>query len=184
MRKLNTLNTEELSKVFEVNKKLQNKIFNNIYKDADHWCEEYLSCWDNKAIDYCIGYDRGTYFVCKNRDLFLDGLKIAQKDYCFLDDKYDAIIERAENLVNDMLTLDCYSDDYEKLDNEVSELIDKLTGACYQRFMDEYDYCYDVRNQKDYFRNVYLDYVIDDRDFYIDDDYVLYEHIEYEKCYK
>lgn len=187
MRAFKELNQEELLKVFEVNSKLEEQVFNDMFDNAHFWNTEYLDSW-NGGIDYCIGYDRGTYFNCTDEELFLDGLKKAQEMYGFLADKYNPVIEYAEKLLNRMDNLDYdskyYDNNYERLAERVTELINELEHECYKRFMDEYECCFDDENKKLYFIEFYADSRMDDDDFYVDDDYVLYEHIEYEKSYK
>jgi hypothetical protein len=188
MRKLNTLNKEELLKVLKKNSKLEEKVFDDMFDNANYWNSEYLSCWKNKGVDYCIGYDRGTYFECTDKELFLDGLKVAQNNFGFLADKYNDIIVYVENLINKMNCLNCYSNyydnNYERLENRIDELIEELESECYKRFMEEYECCFNNDYKEDYFYEFYVDSRMDNEDFYVDDNYVLYEHIEYEKSYQ
>ena len=187
MRTLNTLKTEELVKVLEVNSKLKEVVFNDMFDNADFWNSEYLGCW-NGGIDYCIGYDRGTYFNCTDEELFIDGLKKAQKMFGFLADKYNPIIEYVNKLISRMENLNYYSnyydENYDRLENRINELIEELEEACYKRFIEEYEICFDDDNKEDYFVNFYVESRMDMEDFYVDDDYTLYEHIEYEKSYR
>lgn len=187
MRTLKDLSREELLKVFEVNNKLEEQVFDDMFDNAHYWNTEYLESW-NGGIDYAIGYDRGAYFNCSDEELFLDGLKKAQKDYGFLADEYNSVIEYAEEIMNRMDNLNYeskyYDNNYERLADRLTELINELEHECYKRFMDEYECCFDDRNKQSYFIEFYVDSRMDDDDFYVDDDYVLYEHIEYEKSYK
>lgn len=188
MKDFKDLNREELLKVLEANSKLKEEVFNDMFDNAHFWNMEYLDSWKNKGIDYAMGYDRSAYFYCKDEELFLDGLKKAQHDYCFLADKYNPVIEYAEKIMNRMNNLDYnskyYDNNYERLTERLTELINELEHECYKRFMEEYEYCFNDENKKDYFIEFYVDSRMDMEDFYIDDDYVLYEHIEYEKSYK
>ena len=184
MKKLNELNIEELKLVFENNSKLQEQVFEDMFDNADFCCGEYLDCWNREGIDYCIGWDRGTYFNAKDWGMFLEGLEEAQKTFCFLADNYNPLIEKAWKLY-DKYTYHAYdfSDlNYERIENRLTDIIETLEDACYKRFMDEYEYCFDSKNQLDYF----LDFYAAERmntDFYIDEDYTLFEHIEYVKSY-
>lgn len=187
MRTLNDLSVKELEKVLEKNNKLKEQVFNDMFDNAHTWNMEYLDSWKNKGIDYAMGYDRGAYFHCTDEELFLDGLKKAQHDYGFLADEYNEVIEYAEKLMNRMENLDCdskhYDANYERLADRLTELINELEYECYKRFMSEYESCFDNDYKKDYFVDFYMNARMDVEDFYIDDDYVLYEHIEYEKSY-
>lgn len=185
MKKLHELNNEELKKVFEVNSKLQKKVFEDMFDNADFWNGEYLECWKN-GIDYSIGWDRGTYFKCTDREYFIDGLKKAQHEYCFLADKWNEKIDYVEHLINRLNNL-VYWDEIneDRLNNRIDELIEELENACYKRFLDEYEYCFEYESQLVHFLNFYVFDVSEkmDNDFYIDEDYKLFEHIEYEKQY-
>ena len=180
MKHLNELNLEELRKVYENNKELQEKVFEDMFDNAALWCSEYLGSWKG-GIDYSIGWDRGTYFECTDRDYFIDGLKKAQRDYGFLDDKWNAKIDYIEHLINRLNNL-VYWDEVneDRLNNRIDELIEELENACYKRFMDEYEYCFDRKNQLNYFLEFYATERMDE-DFYINDNYELFEHVKFER---
>lgn len=183
MKYLNELNSEELKLVFENNSKLQEEVFNDMFENANYWNEEYLSCWERGAIDYCIGWDRGTYFEVKDRQGFIDGLKKAQKTFGFLVDEWNEKINYTEHLISRLNNL-VYWDEVneERLNNRIDELIEKLETACYKRLMSEYESCFDSENQLDYFLEFYSSERMDDS-FYVDENYTLYEHIDYVKSY-
>ena len=184
MKNFKDLNTEELKLVFENNSKLQEKVFNDMMDNADFWCGEYLDCWNRKGIDFSIGWDRGTYFKCTDRDYFIDGLKEVQHVYCFLADEYNKKIEYVEKLLNklDYLYYNSSEENYNRLETRINELIEELETACYDRFMLEYEYCFDSKNQLEYFLDFYAAERIDN-DFYINEDYTLFKHVEYVKSY-
>ena len=184
MKNFKDLNIEELKLVFENNSKLQEKVFDDMLDSAAFWCSEYLDCWERGGIDYCIGWDIGTYFNAKDWGMFLEGLEKAQKTYCFLSDDYNSIIEKAWKLY-DKYTYHAYdfSDlNYERIENRLTDIIEMLEDACYKRFMSEYEYCFDDKNQLEYFFEFYSNERMDD-DFYIDEEYTLFEHVEYVKSY-
>ena len=184
MKNVKDLSTEELKLVFENNSKLQEKVFDDMFDAADFWNGEYLDCWKRDAINYSIGWDRGTYFKSKDNVLFIDGLKKAQRNHYFLDDKYNNKIEHVEKLLNklDYLYYNSSEENYNRLETRIDELIEELENACYKRFMSEYEYCFDSKNQLDYFLNFYADERMDN-DFYVDEEYTLFEHVEYVKSY-
>ena len=184
MKNFKELSIEELELVFENNSKLQENVFDDMFDNANFWCSEYLNCWKNGSIDYCIGWDRGTYFSVKDCGMFLEGLEKAQKLYGFLSDDYNHMIEKAWELY-DKYTYHAYdfSDlNYERIENRLTDIIETLESACYKRFMNEYEYCFDSKNQLDYFLDFYSDARMND-DFYVDENYVLFEHVDYVKSY-
>ena len=71
---------------------------------------------------------------------------------------------------------------WERLENRIDELIEELENACYKRFMDEYEYCFDSKNQLDYFIDFYAAERMDN-DFYVDENYIFFEHVNYVKSY-
>lgn len=184
MKNVKDLNTEELKLVFENNSKLQEKVFDDMFDNANFWNGEYLDCWNRKGIEYYIGWDRGTYFKSKDNELFIDGLKEVQRIYCFLADKYNKKIEYVEKLLNKLnyLYYNSSEENYNRLEMRIDELIEELETACYDRFMSEYEYCFDSKNQLDYFLNFYADERMNN-DFYVDEEYILFEHVEYVKSY-
>ena len=186
MKYLNELNLEELRKVYENNNGLQEKVFDDMFDNAAFWCSEYLDCWKRGGIDYCIGWDRGTYFKATNNEYFLDGLKKAQENYCFLSDSYNSTIKYVENLISRMENLDYNTTNYdincERLETRIEELIEELETACYKRFILEYEDCFNDEYQLDYFLSFYSSERMND-DFYINDNYELFEHVEFERSF-
>ena len=184
MRKLNELNRKELVKVFENNSKLREKVFNDMFENADFWNGEYLDCWKRGAISYSIGWDRGTFFRILNEDLFLDGLEKAQKDFGFLADQYNETIKYCRELVErfDNISYNLSMENEERMRNRIDELLEELENACYKRFMEEYEYCFDTDNQKEYFIDFFSSERLDEN-FYINEDFELFEHVEFVRNY-
>lgn len=186
MRQLKELNREELLKVYEYNEGLQEKVFDDMTESADFWLGEYLDCWERGAVDYSLDISGCyNYFTVTDFGKFLTGLQKAQDSFCFLSDKWNPVIAKAWQLY-EKYTYNAYdfSDlNYERIENRLTELIESLETACYSRVRDEYDYCFNEKNQMDYFLDFYIDTRTDDN-FYINEDFELLEHIEYEKSYK
>lgn len=184
MRKVYELTDMELAKVWENNHKLQDLVLEDMFDNAAFWCREYLDCWKRGAIDYCIGWDRGTYFRILNEDLFLDGLEKAQKNFCFLADEYNKTIEYCRELVNrlDEIGYTLSIDNENRLTDRKNELLEELENACYKRFMLEYETCFDYDNQFNYFVEFYVDARMDET-FYIDENYNLFEKVEFVRNY-
>lgn len=185
MKKLNELNREELRRVFDENKALREIVFDHAAKNADFWIGEYLDCFEYGALDYSLdvsGYYN--YFNVKDFGKFLTGLEKAQKMYCFLADEYNAVINKAWQLY-EKYTYNAYefSDlNYERIENRLTELIESLEMACYDVIRAEYDACYNDEYLFEYFIDGYLDEMNTDN-FYINENYELFEHVEFEKRY-
>ena len=116
----------------------------------------------------------------------VSSLKKAQKTFCFLEDRYNTTIEYVEKLIYRKENLCYYTNNYdlnyERLENRINELIEELENACYKRFMLEYESCFDNDNQEDYFISFYSDARMEG-DFYINEEFELFEHIEYERSF-
>ena len=181
MKNFDILTTEELKKVFDNNNKLQNEILNAAQDDASYWINEYLDCFPRGAIEYNIGYP-GDYIRVKDQDKFIQGLKQLQKDFCYLSEEDEQIMLYADRLIDKFDNLSCWDDkNAARLDARIEELIIILQTNFLRALVNEYNYYYDTKNLYDYFIESYADNLTDD--YYIDDNFTLYQHIEYEKCY-
>jgi hypothetical protein len=185
MKYLHELNLEELKEVYNKNQNLQEEVFDDMVETAAFWCSEYLACWNNRGINYCIGWDRGTYFKCTDREYFIEGLKSVQRMFGFLADEWNEKIKYIEKLLTklDYLYYNSSAENYDRVEARIDELIKELEMACYKWLMSEYEDCFDNENQLDYFLNFFADERMDDS-FYVDDDMELFEHVEYIKSYK
>ena len=182
MKNFDTLTIEELKKVFENNKKLQDNIFDAAHDDVSYWINEYFDCFERGAFDCNIGYP-GDYIRVKDQDKFIQGLKQLQKDYCYLSEDDEKITLYADQLIDRYNNLSYYDDkNAARLEARIEELIIILQGNFLRALVNEYNFYYDTNNLCDYFIQSYADNLTED--YYIDDNYILYQHIEYEKCYK
>lgn len=181
MKFIKDCTADELKQVFEANSKLQDEIFNRMFDDAHFLnCNDYLPCWSS-GIDYCIGYGRGAFFRCTDAAGFIDGLKTAQRTFCFLPDEANSRIEYVEHLIGrrDNIVYWDY-DNIEKIESRIDDLCEELAADCFKRFMSEYEACFDDDNQIEYFIEIGAD---DYSECYIDDDFVMYEDVAYTKKY-
>lgn len=175
------LSDKEKMMIYEKNSAIREDVFDRMMDDAAFWCGEYLSSWDGiGGIDYEIGYDRGAYFRVTDECKFLYGLRNAQAEFGFLADEYTKTIDYCLELI-DRRELIPWNDEknYDRITERINELIDDMESACFKRFMDEFEYCFDDQAQIDYYRDNY-EFTYDQ---YVDDDYILYEDIKYTKCY-
>lgn len=182
MKNFETLTTEELKKVFDNNKKLQDDIFSAAQENASYFISEYLECFERGALECNIGYP-GDYIRVKNQNKFIQGLKQLQKDYCYFSDDDEKIILYADHLIDRYNNLPYYDDtNADRLEARIEELTTILQSNLLRILVNEYNYYYDTDNLYNYFIESYADNLTDN--YYIDDNYTLYQHIEYEKCYK
>lgn len=182
MKEFEILTPEELKKVFDNNKKLQDDIFNAAQENASYFISEYLECFERGALEYNIGYP-GDYIRVKNQDKFIQGLKQLQKDYCYLSEDDEKTMLYADRLIDKYDNLPYYDDkNAARLEARIEELTIILQDNFLRLLVNEYNYYYDTNNLCDYFIECFSENLTGE--YYIDDNYILYQHIEYEKCYK
>ena len=185
MKKLSGLKTEELKKVYKNNQKIQEDVFAALVESANFWVGEYLENFEKGAINYSFSVDGYRDFLTvKNIDLFVEGLSISEAMFTWLPD-YAEKIKRLSELLDRYNTVG-YTlsiDDENRIQNRINELSDGLRIELFNAVRREYEACYDAKNSIEYFIDFYVNECMDDT-YYIDDNYTLYQHIEYEKCYK
>ena len=182
MKKFDNLTVEELKKVFSNNEKLQDDVLQDAQDSVDFWVCEYMKCFDRGTLEYNIGYP-GHYMKIKNSCDFAQGLKELQRNFCYLSEESEKNIEYCDHLMQRYNNL--YYNDHknaERLENRIDEIIEDLKSEFLHLLIREYDYCYDTKNLCEYFVETYADNLRGE--YYVDDNYILYQHIEYEKCYK
>jgi hypothetical protein len=182
MKNFEELTIEELEKVFNNNEKLQTMVYDAAIEDINFWVGEYFNCFERGALDCNIGYP-GNYITVKNNYDFIQGLKELQKQYEYLSRDAEKDIKYCDHLMaryNDLPLNDYKNADL--LENRIDELINGLKSEFLSKMVAEYDYYYDLENLKSYFLECYSENMSDN--YYINDNFILYEHIEYEKCYK
>lgn len=182
MKQFKELTIEELEIVFNKNEKLQDEVLSAAQEDASYWINEYLSVFDRGTLEYNIGYP-GDYIRVENEYDFIQGLKKLQKNYCYLSEESEKTIVCCDSLMDRYNNLS-YSDykNADRLENRIDELITELKADLLKQLVNEYNYYYNTDHLQEYFIELYSDNMGDQ--YYIDDDFILYQHIEYEKSYK
>lgn len=182
MKNFEQLTTEELKQVFNNNSKLQNIVYDAAIEDINFWVQEYFNCFERGALEYNIGYP-GNFITVKNNYDFIQGLKKLQKDFEYLPGDAKKDIKYCDHLMAryDALPLNDYKN-ADLLENRINEIINGLKSEFLNQIVAEYNYYYDSENLKNYFLECYSENMSDN--YYINDDYILFQHIEYEKSYK
>lgn len=182
MKRINNLTIDELKKVFTNNQKLQNEVYNDAIDIADLYVRDYMNCFEAGAIDYNIGYP-GDYITVKDARKFNNGLRDVYKSFCVLPDESLKVINYCDDLLNRYEEI--YMIDWKnanRLEKKISELTTDLKNVFLKRVLNEYNYYYNGDNLQEYFIENYIEIMNDN--YYVDDNYILYQHIEYEKSYK
>lgn len=116
------MNRDEAKKVFDANEKIRQQMYDWNYESEMDYAHDIIYCFDRSAIDYCIGYDRGTYFRCRDEDKFIEGCQNMQKSYGFLPFEDNLYIEETARLLailRELENIDISETVYEELEDEV-----------------------------------------------------------------
>ncbi len=182
MKKINSLTTDELKKVFNNNLVLQKEVYDDAIDTANIYVNDYLNCFECGTLEYNIGYP-GDYMIVKNKYDFIQGLKEVYKMFCILPDETLAMINYCDKLMeryDNIPFYDCKNTD--RLEKRINELVTELKNIFFERILDEYNFYYNGDNLQEYFLDSWIEATNDN--YYVDDNYTLYQHIEYEKSYK
>ena len=171
--------------MYKNNQKLQDDVFDALLEDVNFWVGQYLNNFERGAIDYSFSADGYRDFLTvKSVDLFIEGLSISEAMFSWLPDYAEKIIYLSAlvdryNEVGYTLSID--NDD--RLQDRIDELADGLRIELFNAVRREYNDCFDAENAINYFIEFYSVECMDNT-YYVDDNYILYQHIEYEKCYQ
>lgn len=149
--KLSEMTYEQLVDFFNHNKTIQNKAFDRAMDNAQFWCGEYLNCFEHRAVDYSIGYDRVAYFRIKNRYCFLKGMEKLQEDYGFLEDRYTNKIDELRKMLDHYNHDDMSDEEYAVLEERLDEEFNELEEKTFKRLMSEYEAAFEEDVQIDTF---------------------------------
>ena len=174
--------SEMLKQIFRHNEKLQQVINNIAYDNEMDYCQEIISCFDRKSIDYCLGYDRGCYVFCVDSLGFIDGLEIAQSKYAILPYAKNKDIEEVREWLSLAEALEYNGFDASEVEKAIEEACEDLANALHEEFTN----CFRATFDENSTINLWLDYkFMDYFDCYIiidetdtpKTDYILYEDI-------
>ena len=182
MKRITELTAEELTAVYENNKKLRERVYDSISEDSNYWVNDWLNCFDRGAVDYSLdvsGYYN--YFSVCDNGKFLEGMKEVQSSFCAISDEWNKTIEYAYKLVNrlEYMEYNLSDTDYDRLSGRIEELIEDIRREFYGEIRAIYDGCDDEQHQLEYFLDCYVETLTDN--YYVDDEYKLYQTIT--KCY-
>ncbi len=97
MKKFSDMEIDEVINVINDSKRLRNMLRKYIAESESVWMGELLRCFDQRAVDYSIGFFDNNYFTVKDSDLFLDGVRKTNK-YYLLNPKTEKLLKRCEKL--------------------------------------------------------------------------------------
>ncbi len=181
MKNFKQLTIEELRKVFNKNEELKKDVLQTAHVDVSYWISEYMNCFESGTIKYNIGYP-GDYIIIQDGRKFIEGLFKLQEQFCYLSEDSEKALKYCDSLIDKYDNLPSDSEHRDLINERIHEIMQELKDNFLNLLVNEYDWYYDTKNLCDYFVEIYADNM--DNNYYIDDDFILYQHIEYEKCYK
>jgi hypothetical protein len=183
MKKINELTIDELKIVFDNNEKIQREVYDNAMDMVNIYINDYMNSFERGTIEYNIGYP-GDYIKVKDRFNFIQGLRNVYKSFCILPDESLKIINYCDELMDRYDNISYYDVmNSELLENRINQLIEELSNIFFIRVLDEYNYYMNGDNLQEYFIETYIE-TMNDEKYYVDENYILYQHLEYEKSYK
>lgn len=137
------MTAERLKEVFDANEKIRREMYDCNFESEMNYATEIIDCFDHSAIDYCIGYDRGTYFRWRDERKFIEGCINMQNNYYFLPTEDGADIENAAKLiavVDELEAIDISESIFEELEAEIATRCDAIADNIDSRMTDIFKY--------------------------------------------
>ena len=97
MKKFSDMKIDEVIDVSNDSEELRDMLDQYIQETECDWLGELLRCFDRRAVDYSIGFFGNNYFIVKDSDLFLDGVRKYHEKYG-LTTKAEKLLKRCEKL--------------------------------------------------------------------------------------
>ena len=178
-RYLKELSQEELIKVYEVNRKLQEELFTSVYED-NMYSQEYDGKWLlPKEVDNCYKYHDhyNSFYLTLNEYEgvnFLKNINFKElKDYSVASEEDEKLYKKILNYFNHCnYYSDAYLDNLEKLDNLASKILKNI-----EEYLHEFE---DISEDDiitawtdEYYQERYENCYI------LDESYMLYEDVSY-----
>lgn len=175
---LKDMSVEELKKVFNSNEQLRNDILDDMIDTEMFYIDEYLSFIRDSLSNWNIGvYDRN-YITVSNLSGFIYGMEEMNNSIPVLIDEDTPLLTEALSILEEYRSVDMYTDEYEELEENLSNIVDKLSDRFIYRISQGLEGCYNEEYQLDYFLEFYSEARLDGDRCYIDnEDYILKEYI-------
>ncbi|EIS9524179.1 hypothetical protein KWL52_006820 [Clostridioides difficile] len=178
MKKIADLNREELKRVYKTNSKLREYIRKDYEENQMYIVSQTLDYFRSSLANYSIGLYNNNYINIRNKDRFLEGVIRANSDYKLFHNNDDTILYETIAIQNELQHTDYDEENYKILENKFNLMIEELKENVLKEFnnmtmQESESYLFEA------FTMTYVDDEINDDDFYIDDDYVLYKRVSY-----
>ncbi|HGM3195536.1 TPA: hypothetical protein ACKOIF_000912 [Clostridioides difficile] len=176
MKKIADLNKEELKIIWEKNSQLREDVRKACEDNDMYWIDEILCNLNKSLTDWSIGFYNNNYIKIGDNHKFLLELKSVCEKYSFLSEEDLKSLEYAIALINKLHCMDFENKRFDMLENKINNMVKKLEEKVIEEFnkmTEPLDKEYLLEN----FIEFYVDANLDDDNFYIDNEYVLYEKI-------
>ena len=134
MKKFSDMEIDEVINVINDSKTLRDMLDRYIQETESDWLGDLLRCFDPQAIDYSIGFFDSNYFIVKDSDLFLDGVRESHENYG-LTIKAEKLLKRCEKLQGTNL-FDYWCDQLAEMyyEDELKSMVDYVENASYELY--------------------------------------------------
>ena len=175
-------NNEELLKVYNNNEKLKTEVYNNWADDMMFWADNYLQIINDSLSNYSYSiYGMINNFITvKDEVLFVESCKKLQNDYCFFDDNMSKYLELISQKQSELYFMEYDNKNYEQLKEWLVIKVEHIAKSFITNLNKNFK-CTSL-DLEDYFINNFIDNA--SNDYYINDNYELFKHIEYEETYQ
>ena len=181
-KKINELTTDELKTVFKTNYKLQIDVLSDYEESEMDYIGEILGCFRDSLNDWNIGFNNYNSIKYENKKRLLENALQAQKDYCFLPDKYTTNIKKLLDKYITLYNIDYNNSKYEKLENYLVENVEKIATAIIEQF-NNMTKSPKMNELESYFIEFYADARLSESCYIDAKTYIMYENIAYTKNY-
>ena len=185
-KEIRNLTNEELKKVFNANEKLQQEVMEDMEGSEMLWISEYLNCFKDSLSNWSIGFYNRNFITIKDgaEYEFLQNTLEAQKNFCFLEDKFTNIIAslmKKYDKLDELWYVEGKQKEYDNLQIEIDEEFENIQNEVLDQFNRMTNL--NIEDAQNYFIEFYVDSRLD-KNAYIDESFILYEDISYVKSYK
>ena len=183
MRKINELNTDELRKVFEVNRKLQEEVSEDMQESEMLRVDEILSVLSSGLSSWSIGFCNRNQHVTAVDDprSFIESVEAVQRAFCFMPDSYNEDVSELKATIDEWEDTDIDSDRFEELDEQIEEGIRSMGRDLANQFTKQLD-----GRLGSYEEDYFIEFFADERlspAAYVNEDYELFEDVSFTKSY-
>ncbi|MCC0678199.1 MULTISPECIES: hypothetical protein [unclassified Clostridioides] len=176
MKKIADLNKEELKIVWEKNSQLRDDVRKTCEENDMYWIGEILDCLNGVLTDWSVGFYNDNYIKIKDGHEFLYKLNSVCKESSFLSKEDLKPLEYGITLIDKLYCMDSDNKRYDMLETKINNIVERIE----EKVIEEFNKMTEPLGEEyllENFIEFYVDAYLNDDEFYIDNEYVLYEKI-------